>query len=114
MRILNPNRYSFVVEAGDKLLYNQNAVDFVNSKRQNKSIGSWPPASELNKKNPVVLLYKPYTSQNGEKLIELRVRHDGNYTGLSGIVEGIDTDIWCLLSNGNIWENCNSPLFKKR
>jgi hypothetical protein len=114
MKILNPSR--FVVRVGDKLEYNQNAIDEINTDRRIRGMRGkdlLPSAVELNGRNPTVQKYKLFTGSNGEKYIELWVKHDDKYTGFSGIVHDDFTDIWCVSLNGSIMDGPHS-LFKKR
>ena len=112
MRVLNPSR--FVVKVGDKLEYNQDAIDWMNVARSQRGQEPWMPARELNARNPVVQKYQLFTGSGGERFIELWVIHDDKYTGYSGIIQGDHTDMWCVSLSGSILDNCPHSLFKKR
>lgn len=111
MKIINPNR--FLAYVGDPLEYNQKAIDYINIFKKKLGHKLMPDAAELNKRNPVVEKYEKCTTSNGEKFIELWVKHNDTYTGFSGVIAGSKTDVWCLNLDGST-DGCSDPLFKRK
>ena len=112
MRVLNPSR--FIVKVGDRLEYNQDAIDWINGLKNTAYHELWLSADELNARNPTVQKYELFVGSSGEKLIELWVKHDDKYTGYSGVICDDYTDMWCVSLDGSVLDNCPYSLFKKK
>jgi hypothetical protein len=113
MKVLNTSR--FIVKVGDKLEYNQDAFDWFNDniiKKRNKD--PWPMACEINKRNPTVGKYaiREKGTFCAPKVIELHVIYDDKHTGITGLVRGKKTDVWCLDLDGTL-PSCPHPIFIK-
>lgn len=115
MKVFNPSR--FFVEIGDRLTYNNKAVEWMNNDLKNHNSPLWPSVEELNNKGPRVLLFEIIKGLAGWQnvCIKIKVVYDDNkYTGLSGVISSKHcADIWFLNLNGTFLDSCPYPLFLK-
>ena len=120
MKIVNLGRFN--INVGDRLLYNHEAVEWMNKDRAKRGKDLWPSADELNSKNPRV--FKVSTKKDiivdagkvkNTTFIELLIKHNNGFVGLSGIIDRqYMADIWFLYPNGKFLEACPYRLFSKR
>ncbi len=109
MRMINPGRFQSIV--GDLLEYNIKAMEWLNKERKRKGLNPLPSAKKLNEGDPTVTKFEIDETFN-EKLIELHVKHNTKYTGITGVIQDSFTDIWMLYLDGRFNESCPYPMFK--
>lgn len=110
MKLLNAN--AFDVKVGDHLEYVHEAVEWLNNYHRKRGNPTFPSASELNERNPIVTKIE-YTGED-EVNIFLWVYHDICYTGMTGVVHGTKVDLWALYSDGTFDSRCSYPIFRKK
>lgn len=109
MKILNSDTLN--VEIGDKIEYIHEAIEWINNYHKKMGEPTFPKASELNKKNPIVTKVE-FSNKKQERTLFVWIHHDKEYTGLSGVVSGKKTDVWALYPDGKFDSRCQYSIFK--